>query len=111
MSRPRPTSLLVTVGSTLFSALTDAILSSETLDVLSAQGIRSLKVQYGRASLPASLNGIVKMRDLAPDAGVGEFVWKGMEVEVFRYTDDFEGLVGESEGVVSHAGESISMDG
>ena len=102
---PRLRTLLVTVGSTLFPALTAAILSPLTLDHLSSLGVTRLIVQYGREDLSASLS----YSDLPPvlfDAkGGARMAWKGMEVELMRFTDDFEGLVRAIGAVISHAGE------
>jgi beta-1,4-N-acetylglucosaminyltransferase len=47
-----PTSLFVTVGSTLFPSLTDIVLSATSLDALVSLGIQTLEVQYGKADLP-----------------------------------------------------------
>ncbi|WVQ99050.1 hypothetical protein IAU59_006182 [Kwoniella sp. CBS 9459] len=45
--------LLVTVGSTLFPSLTDAILSAPIPEIIASSGITKLVVQYGRADLPS----------------------------------------------------------
>lgn len=97
-------SLLVTVGSTLFPALTDAVLSGPILEVLSER-ISTLRVQLGRADIPAHPQAVLS------DYSSGEDGCRGrigkMEVEIMRYTDDFEGLVKESDMVISHAGTSV----
>lgn len=94
--------LLVTVGSTLFPRLTDTVLSAPVLESLADQ-ISVLRVQLGRAQFPPGL------RRLIGDAGYeNEESMKGrhgnMEVEIFRFTSDFEGLVASSDLVISHAG-------
>ena len=104
-----PTTLLVTVGSTLFTALTDEVLSDSVLPKLPSLGIERLIVQYGAADLDLS-----DIKDLDLNAhGTGEFTWRCREssgklvVQVIRYTDDFNGLVESADAVISHAGELI----
>ncbi|WVQ78602.1 hypothetical protein IAT38_000688 [Cryptococcus sp. DSM 104549] len=97
---PAPVSLLVTVGSTLFPALTSLVLSPSFLARLSKLGITRLWVQYGNATLPPSFAEKVHL-----DAkGAGEAVVEGVRVIVMRFSNDFGGLVKRSEWVVSHAG-------
>lgn len=103
----KPT-LLVTVGSTLFPHLTSTILNSDILNLLSTR-LSLLRVQIGKGDIPADLTDRIEP---APGSGSaregikGEY--KGMEVDVFRYTDDFEGLVNAVDLVVSHAGTFIA---
>ena len=96
--------LLVTVGSTLFPALTDAVLSGPILEILSDR-ISTLRIQLGRANVPAHLQ--ATLSDYQP----GEDGCRGrlgkMEVDIMRYTDNFEGLVKGSDMVISHAGMSV----
>jgi len=101
----RISTLLVTVGSTLFPALTDQVLSSPFLDHLSTQGVQRLVVQYGRADVRLP-NGMLPELN-----GGARFSWKDMIVEVMRFTDDFEGLVKQSDRVISHAGTCRSHIG
>jgi beta-1,4-N-acetylglucosaminyltransferase len=102
---------LVTVGSTLFPALTDSVLSPSFISLLSSHGIDRLIIQYGRADLP--FNTTTKDMAMNP-AGHGSTVWKpdgsssGVAVEVMRFTDDFEGLVASADAIISHAGQSQS---
>lgn len=100
---PKPT-LLVTVGSTLFPHLTHTILTPPFLELLSDR-ISHLRVQYGKADLPTDLDGRIGAG--TSDAGFGAVkgTYKEMEVDVFRFTDDFEGLVNGADLVISHAGE------
>ena len=96
----RPRTLFVTVGSTLFPALTTALLLPSTLSALSAHLTR-LVVQHGKGSVvipPGSTN--VSMR-----ADRTDFVYGGLEVEMFAYTSEFDDRVREADAVVSHAGE------
>ena len=98
----RPSTLLVTVGSTLFPPLTDLVLSSPFLDHLSTQAVSRLIVQYGRAT--AHLPSRSHLDSSLDYKGAVTFSWKEMSVEIMRFTDDFEGLVKQVDGVISHAG-------
>ena len=104
-----PTTLLVTVGSTLFTALTNEVLSDSILSTLPGLGFERLIVQYGAADLVLS---DIKGLDLNAK-GTGEFTWRNHDgsgkivVQVMRYTDDFNGLVESADAVISHAGELI----
>ncbi|WRT67455.1 uncharacterized protein IL334_004427 [Kwoniella shivajii] len=90
--------ILVTVGSTLFPSLTDAILSPSLISSLNTLDVRKLVIQYGRADLPPDLS-------IDVDAnGNGTTVIDELRIEVMRFTDQFEKLVGQSDYVISHAG-------
>ena len=91
-------SIFVTVGSTLFPALTNLILSPDFLDHLVSLDVARLVVQYGRADIRIPGSSSVDVADS------GRFTWKRLDVEVKRFTDDFDGLVKRSDGVISHAG-------
>ena len=98
--------LLVTVGSTLFPHMTSTLLTTDSLDLLSAH-LSALRVQIGKGDIPNDLAGRIGSSEKGEGGGEGmKGVWKGMEVDVFRYTDDFEGLVESVDLVVSHAGTS-----
>lgn len=110
-----PFTLLVTVGSTLFPSLTSHVLLPTFLSLLQSLGVQRLVVQYGRAEL--KLQDDVKQTLNIDSQGDGIGVWSdndgdrvrdekqnGMVVEVMRFTNDFEGLVGKSDAVISHAG-------
>lgn len=99
--KPAKRTLLVTVGSTLFPSLTDAILSPSILALLPTLGVARLVVQYGRAAIPPELG--VGVDSQGSGAGVvGE-----LEVELMRYTDDFDGLIKAADAIISHAGEPV----
>jgi len=104
-----PTTLLVTVGSTLFTALTNEVLSDTVLPTLPGLGFERLIVQYGAADLVLS---DIKGLDLNAQ-GAGEFTRRCRDgpgkivVQVMRYTDDFNGLVASADAVISHAGGFI----
>jgi beta-1,4-N-acetylglucosaminyltransferase len=93
-------SLLVTVGSTLFPKLTDAILSAPILEILAGR-ISTLTVQLGSAPPPSDLRTTLDKFDGSKGS------YRGMRVEVMDYTTDFEGLVKSSDMVISHAGGFI----
>jgi UDP-N-acetylglucosamine transferase subunit ALG13 len=46
--------VFVTVGTTLFEALVDAVLSPDVLRALAARGYRAVTVQYGRGVVRAA---------------------------------------------------------
>lgn len=110
-----PFTLLATVGSTLFPSLTSHVLLPTFLSLLQSLGVQRLVVQYGRGELKLQDN--VKQTLSINPQGYGRGVWSdndgggdgdrkqnGMVVEVMRFTNDFEGLVGNSDAVISHAG-------
>lgn len=107
---PPPRSLLITVGSTLFEALTTTCLSVPFLSALASAGVEDLVVQYGKAQLVLPPD-VKVVKDEAD--GSGEAVFRasdarggvGVRVRVMRYTDDFEGEVKRASWVISHAGE------
>ncbi|TXT13620.1 hypothetical protein VHUM_00987 [Vanrija humicola] len=91
-------SLFVTVGSTRFQALTDAVLAPVALDALAAAGVTQLTVQLGSGGIPAHVR--------VPDAG-GEWTHSTLRVTLLRYTADgvhMARLLSAADAVVSHAG-------
>lgn len=98
--RKRQLKLVVTVGSTQFPALSDAVLSPGVLDGLPALGIASVTVQLGSAEAPVHARG-------------GEFTYttRGgayVGVRTLRYTSDaveMDALLKGADVVVSHAGK------
>lgn len=94
-----PTTLLVTVGSTLFQDLTDAALAPSTLDALRTLGVTRLVVQLGSAVVPPHLG-------IGRDGGSTQA--GGVDVTVVRYTTprEMEEMMRGASAVVSHAGES-----
>ena len=98
----KPT-LLVTVGSTLFPNLTFSILTTESLDSLSSH-VSALRIQIGKGDIPVDLASQIVVT--GSPAGGMRGTYGDMEVDVLRYTDDFEGLVSSVDLVVSHAGTS-----
>lgn len=116
----RDGTLLVTVGSTLFQALSDAALSPSTLALLPSHGITHLIVQLGKAQMPAHIAGQVSSSTggtlvLGAQNGGAQTVLGGgevLKVTVLRYTRDareMDALLDSARVVVSHAGECISF--
>ncbi len=105
MTHQTLSSVLVTVGSTLFPVLTDLILSPPFLDHLSSLGVTRLVIQYGRADIHLPL----LANDRVDGEGLTRFRWKEVDVDVMRFTEDFEGLIKRSEAVISHAGEDFFL--
>ncbi|RXK35469.1 hypothetical protein M231_07281 [Tremella mesenterica] len=123
--------LFVTVGSTLFPALTNLILSSNILSFLS-QSMTELVVQYGQGDPDCSnltkvhqslsvrsldtegqserimKTGLSKksegMEKVGKENGEEEYEYEGMRIKMFRYTNEFSEMIKESDYVVSHAG-------
>jgi len=102
------TTLLVTVGSTNFAPLTDAVFAA--IPELATLGVSKLVVQRGSAGVPAAYTSQLS-------SGEGEFIYPnpnaqsgpGLVVKVLRYTADaaeMEALIAQADVVVSHAGTS-----
>lgn len=79
--------VFVTVGSTYFDVMIEAVLSRPSLEAIRSAGYDSLRVQYGKGGLP-------KFEQTT-----------GLKVETVRYVDAFEDAVTDSTLVISHAGE------
>ena len=117
-------SLFLTVGSTLFPALTDLALSPAFLEVLASHGVTEVTVQYGSADItvpPSGQNGRMNGK------GEGSFVFRpdavgvagahqgavalaqrdGLRVRFMRYTSQFDAEVAGADMVISHAGMSF----
>lgn len=80
--------VFVTVGSTYFDSMIEAVLSTSCLDAIRSAGYNTVHVQYGKGILPS-----YKAID-------------GLRVEVLRYVSEFDEAMAESSLVISHAGES-----
>lgn len=89
-----PRTVLVTVGSTLFQDLTNAVLERETLDILSDLGFTLVMVQYGSAVMPRTIQ--------APH---------GMTVKTEAYIKDLEALFATVDLIISHAGSGSILSG
>jgi UDP-N-acetylglucosamine transferase subunit ALG13 len=81
--------VLVTVGSTLFDDLTHAFAPrGEVIKALQEAKFDKLLLQYGKGSLSSK------------DFNTGD-----LQVDVFRYSDEIDALIEQSDLVISHAGE------
>lgn len=85
---------IVTVGSTLFDALIEAVDNPEFLKVLRDQGIRRLKVQRGA--------GRYQPKHLATGHDI--------EVQIVEYTPDLPSEMRSAALIVSHAGAGSILD-
>jgi len=86
---------IVTVGSTRFDALIEAVDHKEFVAFLRRLGIRRLKVQHGSGPAPSSLSALAS----------GDF-----QVEVMKYTRDLAEELRSASLVVSHAGAGTILD-
>lgn len=101
--RRKQAQLVVTVGSTQFRALSDAVLSPAVLETLPGLGIGDVTIQLGSADIPVHARG-------------GEFTYttRGgayVGVKTLRYTRDaveMDALLQGADVVVSHAGEDLA---
>lgn len=89
----------VTVGSTHFDALIDAVLSVSVLDALKEKGYDRLVVQCGAYDKANKLNG-----NVADDAW--SFLQEKIHVEVWRYKPSLNEEISAADLVISHAGKS-----
>lgn len=114
-------SLFITVGSTLFPALTDLALSPTFLELLASHGVTEVTVQYGSADItvpPSGQNGRMNGKGegsfvFRPDAGSVAGTHPGAEplaqgdglrIRFMRYTSQFDAEVAGADMVISHAG-------
>jgi beta-1,4-N-acetylglucosaminyltransferase len=81
--------VFVTVGSTLFNALVQAVTTHECLQVLQSQGYSSLVIQLGKGTF-------------LPPKGTGEE--ENVKVEYFTSAPDLAEQIGTADLVISHAG-------
>ena len=99
--RKKKTTVLVTVGSTKFDALIDAINHRDVVRMLESKGYRKLLLQIG-SSMNAPLA-------LCPEShrhhGTGTHVWpSGFQVEWFEYAPSLSTIIEQCGLVISHAG-------
>lgn len=95
LSRTNQT-VLVTVGSTLFADLTNAVLEPTFVRVLQVSGYTQLIVQHGSATLPSHI----------PTLDI-----PGISVEVKPYISDIDNVIAQSDLIISHAGAGSIMSG
>ncbi|KAI9505062.1 N-acetylglucosaminyldiphosphodolichol N-acetylglucosaminyltransferase catalytic subunit alg13 [Coemansia spiralis] len=90
-------SVYVTVGSTGFEELIEAVSSRELLQALASRGFWRLIVQYGSSGEVFGL----------PDTASTEL---GITVEAFDYTSRPQQLVDQADLVISHAGAGSILE-
>jgi beta-1,4-N-acetylglucosaminyltransferase len=88
--------VLVTVGSTLFEDLTNAVLEPAFIRSLLALGYTRSIVQYGSATLPSQTQTLDT---------------PGISVELKPYISDIEETISQSDLIISHAGAGSIMSG
>ncbi|WWC69169.1 uncharacterized protein I206_103105 [Kwoniella pini CBS 10737] len=98
------TSILITVGSTLFPSLTDKILSSEIISILIENGIEKLIIQYGNANLPFNFKKEINFKNEEKGKGFIKIEEEKLKIELIRFTNDFENLIKNCDFIISHAG-------
>ena len=92
----------VTVGSTHFDPLVEAVLSPLTLDALHLKGYTELVVQCGKYA---------RTTHLEPRSSEGPWSWRnsGVEISVFRYKPSLQDEYDKADLVISHAGVSVNF--
>jgi beta-1,4-N-acetylglucosaminyltransferase len=92
MSSPR--SIFVTVGSTHFDELVEAVLSAEVLQAIRRRGFSRLIVQTGKYKIPG-------VREID-----GQWRWEsgGLKIEAWSYKEGIASVIDEADWVISHAG-------
>lgn len=88
---PVPVTATVTVGSTQFAALTDAVLSRKVLDALCENGVEGVTVQHGSSSIKGREDIVGEYRDR-------------LRIACVPFTPSIEETIAASQLVISHAG-------
>ena len=92
----------VTVGSTQFDALVDAVLGSEVIKVLQEYKFTRLVIQAGKS--PIRLESVtVSTSDNG--AGIWKVNVKDLDVEIWRFKPSLETDIRSADLVICHAGE------
>lgn len=95
---------LVTVGSTQFDALVDAVLGSEVIQVLQECRFTRLVVQAGKSPIHVENASVSISND-------GIEMWnaniRGLDAEVWRFKPSLELDFRSADLVICHAGESL----
>ncbi|KAL4067860.1 glycosyltransferase family 1 protein [Scleroderma citrinum] len=89
--------VFVTVGSTQFDALVQAVTSEEVLDALHTKGYRKVVLQRGNSTL-------------AEGDGTMTLGKRGMEVETWTFKPSIEIDIQRADLVISHAGSGTILD-
>lgn len=91
------TNVLVTVGSTRFDALVQAVLSEPVLAALRARGYSRLTVQCGNSEFDA--NGFEQQEE-----GLVQTTENGIDIVVWKFRPSLEEEYEKADLVISHAG-------
>jgi len=94
----------VTVGSTQFDALVDAVLGSEVIQVLQEHQFTRLVVQAGKSPIQVENAPVSTTND-------GIEVWRvnvrGLDAEIWRFKPSLEPDYRSADLVICHAGEAL----
>ncbi|KAK7200652.1 glycosyltransferase family 28 protein [Novymonas esmeraldas] len=104
---------LVTVGSTQFAALVDAVTAPEVCAALLRRfGIRRLYVQHGTAPVaaPAGATPLPAAGDTGA-AAVVRWSCEGVQVEAFAYRPHLDAVIRGAALVITHAGAGTILEG
>lgn len=96
-----PRIALLTVGSTEFTQLVNAALTTEVLEALEHQGYTRFVVQHGKSRLSREALDAVAAAGERHECGEG-----ALQVELHGYMNDIETRMRDAELVISHAGQS-----
>ncbi|KAF8810130.1 glycosyltransferase family 1 protein [Phlegmacium glaucopus] len=92
--------VFVTVGSTRFDALIQAVFTEEILSSLCRKGYTSLVVQCGNSTF-----------ELAPGNGdTHKLSWAGVDIEFWTYKPSLQEDYEKADLVISHAGSGTILD-
>jgi beta-1,4-N-acetylglucosaminyltransferase len=94
-------SVLVTVGSTGFDLLVQAVISNAFLDAIHSKGFTHLTVQCGNSTVgpEAAMN----------DANYHSFHSQGIGIELWKYKPSIRAEMQKSDIIISHAGTRASQ--
>ena len=84
-------SVLVTVGSTGFDLLVQAVISNPFLDAIHSKGFTHLTVQCGNSRV-------------GHDSNYHSFHSRGIDIELWKYKPSIQAEMQKSDIVISHAG-------
>ncbi len=92
--------VFVTVGSTKFDALIQAILSADVLQCLQAKGYTSLVVQCGNS----------RTDEPVPNGGKLHMSREGVDIELWKFKPSLVEEYEKADLIISHAGSSLSVE-
>lgn len=111
---PMPKLAVVTVGSTRFDKLVDAVARESVCETLRTElGITRVLLQYGTGSFPLSITTTTTTTtaaavDNADEVQVG--VCGGVTIEAFRYRSGLDRWVRRADVVITHAGAGTILE-